>query len=1177
MKNKGVLRILSTVLSGILLLESPMSALATESVLNVSQETDEQLVQEDEIVIEDDIEQEQQEILQEDKKEILSEGELEEDKKEILQEEALVEDKKEILEEEGELEEDKKEEILSLEEENLLALELMEQTSEGVLLRFTPQEEFSFYELYRQAQGEEEAVLLTELEEIELEEDGTCLYLDAISEENIYTYWIYGYEEKATQEIEDKEEKVIQQVEDKEGKEEISPLAFGGFVEAKIPFDIELTEEEIFESEEASAVEEVLNSEESSEEFLDVEMLPLGENLENENQEAIAETDRETLQAEETEEKIDIQTSKALLQEKSSFGALNGLDASAIKYNSIKISWDKTEGATGYNIYYTTTPSVLDSYKLLKKQSGTSYTFVKAVCGVEYYFKVVPYQKVGKENIEGTASEIGPKATTLDIPALTISKVSYTKVVLKWGKISGAKKYELEFSDDKEKLISGNGTKKVVSKNSYTYNGLTPGKTYFYRIRAIRDSYGTEYSEPIEVTLKELEVTKEKAELSLVKATAYNKIKITWNKQAKASGYELWYAASTSDLSEPEENEYKLLKKQTARTYTFSKAECGKTYYFKVRSYQKVEGVLDYGMFSDVKSEKTELVTTSLNVSKVDYTQVSLKWKKVTGAKGYQLYAAESENDLKSETGSCYLVGTTKSTSYTHKGLSYGETYYYKLKAIRDDYTGEDSNVVSAELPFMKVENLTAAPSTYNSIKISWKKLKGVKGYKIYYSTDPGARYEDYKLLKTQSATSFNFKGAECGIPYYFCVQPYQVVSKTNVYGEYSLIESEPTELAVPVPSISAVEYNQVKIKWKKITGATSYEVYVSQAEDEIPILLGTVTATSYADKEVEVDRSYYYRVKAVRNDYSTEFSEAVYANVSYKELKNVKASSTDDGKIVISWDEVPGMTTYVVERYTSEADALNSENGISFETKKTSYKDSDLKVNKRYYYKVYGYNDSHQTNIVGPVSAKTKIVDDDGSEYIRYGVDVSSYQGTIDWNKVYDSNVRFAMLRILVKSGNKDVKFEENYTNARKAGVKVGVYKYSYATTAAEATAEAKTVIAALNGRKLDYPVALDLEDTVQEKLTNAQRTEIVLAYKKVVEAAGYKFVVYASKYWFDAKLDMSRLADVELWIARWRNLNSGHGYTGKGKVTMWQYSDTGTVNGISGRVDLDVSYKKY
>lgn len=198
------------------------------------------------------------------------------------------------------------------------------------------------------------------------------------------------------------------------------------------------------------------------------------------------------------------------------------------------------------------------------------------------------------------------------------------------------------------------------------------------------------------------------------------------------------------------------------------------------------------------------------------------------------------------------------------------------------------------------------------------------------------------------------------------------------------------------------------------------------------------------------------------------------------------------------------------------------------------------------------------------------------------YGIDVSSNQGSINWEKVADDDIDFAMLRVVVGKGSnmeRDSRFKEYYDGARDAGIKVGAYRYSYATSRTKARNEADAVIKALNGRKLDYPIVLDVEDDsiLSGTESNSRRSEIILAFKEKVEAAGYKFALYANVTWLNKYLDMSMLKDVDIWVARWRALDQGHGYTGNGNVIMWQYSSTGKVNGISGNVDLNVSYKKY
>ena len=201
-------------------------------------------------------------------------------------------------------------------------------------------------------------------------------------------------------------------------------------------------------------------------------------------------------------------------------------------------------------------------------------------------------------------------------------------------------------------------------------------------------------------------------------------------------------------------------------------------------------------------------------------------------------------------------------------------------------------------------------------------------------------------------------------------------------------------------------------------------------------------------------------------------------------------------------------------------------------------------------------------------------------------GIDVSAYQGNIDWKSVKNSGINFAMLRVLsgtMSNLTVDSKFNANISGASKNGVAVGAYRYGYAMTVAEAQREAKETINAIkaSGYNITYPIAYDVEDAnTQGKLSKSQLTAIIKAYKGVIENNGYKFMIYANTDWLRNKIDMSSFADVDVWVASWfldGTPNHDHGYNGPGTVTIWQYSSQGRVPGISGDVDMNIGYKSY
>lgn len=203
-------------------------------------------------------------------------------------------------------------------------------------------------------------------------------------------------------------------------------------------------------------------------------------------------------------------------------------------------------------------------------------------------------------------------------------------------------------------------------------------------------------------------------------------------------------------------------------------------------------------------------------------------------------------------------------------------------------------------------------------------------------------------------------------------------------------------------------------------------------------------------------------------------------------------------------------------------------------------------------------------------------------------GIDVSRWQGdTINWNEVASSGVQFAMVRVQYGT-TLDNYYKSNIKNAANAGLSVGAYCYSIATNVEEAKKEAYSIVNALKGYNITYPVAYDIEDKYyQGNLTNRTRTDMVLAFKKIIEDNGYHFILYANKNWMENYLNYNELKDVDVWLARYRDYNLGFDNpndTGNDKikfpasmVTMWQYTSQGTVPGIKGSVDMNVSYKTY
>lgn len=194
-------------------------------------------------------------------------------------------------------------------------------------------------------------------------------------------------------------------------------------------------------------------------------------------------------------------------------------------------------------------------------------------------------------------------------------------------------------------------------------------------------------------------------------------------------------------------------------------------------------------------------------------------------------------------------------------------------------------------------------------------------------------------------------------------------------------------------------------------------------------------------------------------------------------------------------------------------------------------------------------------------------------------GIDVSTWNGNIDWNKVKNSGVSYVIIRTGFRGSTQgslveDNKFRQNIQGATNAGLKVGVYFFSQAVNEVEAVEEASMVLSQVKGYKLTYPVFIDVEPSGgrADKLSSGERTKVINAFCQTIQNGGLRAGVYANKTWLNQKMNVSALSGYKIWLAQYNST-----VTYGGRYDMWQYSDKGSVAGISGKVDMNLSYLSY
>ena len=234
---------------------------------------------------------------------------------------------------------------------------------------------------------------------------------------------------------------------------------------------------------------------------------------------------------------------------------------------------------------------------------------------------------------------------------------------------------------------------------------------------------------------------------------------------------------------------------------------------------------------------------------------------------------------------------------------------------------------------------------------------------------------------------------------------------------------------------------------------------------------------------------------------------------------------------------------------------------------------------------KTYYYSSTTHEPVTGIQSIDDKLYYFDADGVLQkgktFGVDVSKYQKNIDWEQIKKAGVSFVIVRIGYRGYGAsgalvlDPMFEEHFTNVKNAGLKVGVYFFSQATTEEEAKEEAFACAYVLNGRKLDYPIFFDTEASGAsggsgraDGLGVADRTKCAVAFCEEVKANGYKPGVYASTLWYRNRVDLSSLTKYTIWNAHYGVVSSPI------DCALWQGTCTARLPGYKGDLDVNISY---
>lgn len=403
--------------------------------------------------------------------------------------------------------------------------------------------------------------------------------------------------------------------------------------------------------------------------------------------------------------------------------------------------------------------------------------------------------------------------------------------------------------------------------------------------------------------------------------------------------------------------------------------------------------------------------------------------------------------------------------------------------------------------------------------------------------------------------------------------------------------------------------------KWAIVSSGNGYYTILSKSSGLALDICGG-SANNGSNIEVyEKHGGQNQKFKLVKTEFSSTISNGKYAILASSNVKkavDIEGGFIGNGVNVSLWDSNGGMNQSFHIKYqgngyyTIEAGCSKKLLTVVKGNNVVQQEDNDLEEQKwaiqkadnngnysfrnkanGYYLDIYYNNMNNGTNIqVYPGndndSQKFKL------EELEYkGIDVSKYQKEIEWNKV-KTQIDFAMIRIGLRGYSTGKIVEDNYyrkniEGALANGINCGIYFFSQAINEQEGIEEAKWVLEKIKGYDIKYPIAIDTEWSSEDKdgradwISKEDRTSAMRGFCKTIKEAGYTPIIYTNKDWTQNQLNMASLAEYDVWLAHYVKGAPEKKSDYQGKYSIWQYTSSGNIDGISTLVDMNICYKKY
>lgn len=595
------------------------------------------------------------------------------------------------------------------------------------------------------------------------------------------------------------------------------------------------------------------------------------------------------------------------------------LDAESIDFSTIKVSWNQVEGVDGYYIYRKTGSLKFQKIGEVSK-SKTEFSDLSPICGQKYTYTVKAYKNVDKKPVFSSYEKGIQGVAYTNPPAYkSYTSTSADKLTIKWDKVKGASGYMVYRKTESEKSYTRIATVEGNGITSYTDTKLKTCTEYSYKLKSYRTVDGKKiqgylgdrvalYTHPAQPGLKS------------TKSLGYNTIQINWTESQGATGYIICRKTTGGYHKVGEVSGRKTL------TYKDTTAVTGVKYTYTVRAFSEKNKSRQYSTYKNY-IYGTAIPATPQNVEIINlgYTSLEVKWKNVDGATGYEIFRKKSSAASFSKTPYT-TVGGTK-TTFIDNSVSCGQEYDYAVKALRlEDNKETKSNMSGSKkgIPMTTAPTVKVSKNDYKSLTVSWSLVSGADGYRVYYKKGNGKSWTKLATFNSATLSSCVHSGLTTGTSYSYTVRGYHKNTDANVWGEYDNkgVSNAPMTASPKLVSAKSAGYNQIKIEWKPVDGATGYKIYRKKDGATSWSSLDSVSgnaSSSYTDKNANCGEKFTYTVRSYRTVKSKTYYGLYNKNgisaLSIPETPNLSVVSTNYNKIKLNWSRCYGATGYKIYR----------------------------------------------------------------------------------------------------------------------------------------------------------------------------------------------------------------------------------------------------------------------